>query len=67
MANPPSKQEIWEAIGKIKNGKAGGESGTLPEMLKAICDEKEILEMLLSLSIKCGRSVEFLQIGVMLY
>ena len=60
MANPPSKQEIWEAIGKIKNGKAGGESGNLPEMLKAICDEKEILEMLLSLSIKCGRSVEFL-------
>ena len=33
----------------MKNGKAGGESGILPEMLKAICDEKEILEMLLSL------------------
>ena len=31
-----------------KNGKAGGESGILPEMLKAICDAKEIMEMLLS-------------------
>ena len=49
LANPPSRQEIWEAVGKMKNGKAGGESGILPEMLKAICDEKEILEMLLSL------------------
>ena len=49
LANPPSKQEIWEAVGKLKNGKAGEESGIVPEMLKAFCDEKEILEMLLSL------------------
>ena len=36
-------------MGGCRNEKAGGESGILPEMLKAICDEKEILKMLLSL------------------
>ena len=46
FTNPPSKQEIWKAVGKIKNGKAGGESGILPEMLKAISDEKERLQRL---------------------
>ena len=49
LANPPSKQEIWEAVGKLKNGKAGGESGILPEMIKAICSDDDIMEMLLSL------------------
>ena len=37
LVNPPSKQEIWDAVRKMKNGEAGGESGILPEMLKAIC------------------------------
>ena len=46
LANPPSKQEIQEAIGKMKNGKAGAELGILPEMLKIICGENKALEML---------------------
>jgi len=48
LGNPPSKQEILEAVGKIKNGKAGGESGILPE--KAICRGSEIMEMLATLT-----------------
>ena len=45
LANQPSRQEIWEAVGKMKNGKAGGELGILPEMLKAVYDEKKIMKM----------------------
>ena len=35
LEEPPSKEELLRAILKIKNGKASGESGILPEMLKA--------------------------------
>ena len=34
------------AVGKLKNGKAGGESGILPEMVKAACCEPEFLDRL---------------------
>ena len=37
------------AIGKLRNGKAAGESGILPEMLKAVCREEEVMAMLLEL------------------
>ena len=37
----PSKEELVGAISKTKNGKASGESGILPEMLKLLA--KEIL------------------------
>ena len=37
------------AIGKLRNGKAAGESGILPEMLKAVSREEEVMTMLLEL------------------
>ena len=33
MAEPPSKEELLKAVGKLQNGKAGGCSGILPEMM----------------------------------
>ena len=40
MADLPSKEELSSALGKQKSGKAGGESGILPEMVKAACEEE---------------------------
>ena len=37
---------LWE---KLKNGKAGGELGILPEMVKAACCEPEFLDRLVRL------------------
>ena len=40
MSALPLEEEIWESIGKLKSGKAGGDSGILPEMVKsASCEE----------------------------
>ena len=41
--------ELIEAIGKLKNGKAGGVSGILPEMVKAAWCGSDFLELLLDL------------------
>lgn len=49
MADVPSREELEEAIGKLKNGKAGGSSGILPEMVKAASCEDEFLDVLLDL------------------
>ena len=49
MADLPSKEELSNALGKLKSGKVGGESGILPEMLKAACEEEEFMELLLKL------------------
>ena len=49
MAEPPTKEELVEAVGKLKSGKAGGSSGILPEMVKAACCEDEFLDLLLDL------------------
>ena len=38
-----------EAISKIKNGKAGGSSGILPEMVKVACQDPDFLDLLLDL------------------
>ena len=35
LAEVPTMDELTKAIGKLKNGKAGGASGILPEMVKA--------------------------------
>ena len=35
MSNPPSEEEIIEAIEKLKRNKAGGSNGILPELLKS--------------------------------
>ncbi len=32
MEDVPSEEELLCAVGKLKNGKAGGESGILPEI-----------------------------------
>ena len=35
LDSSPTQREIFKALGKLKNGKAAGTSGILPEMLKA--------------------------------
>ena len=52
LADVPSMEELIEAVNKLKNGKAGGASGILPEMIKAACCESDFLELLL------GRNVD---------
>ena len=49
LAEAPTMDELTDAIGKLKNGKAGGASGILPEMVKAACSEEEFLDLLLDL------------------
>ena len=49
MADLPSKEELSSVLGKLKSGKAGGESSILLEMLKAACEEEEFMELLLEL------------------
>ena len=34
LAEPPTEEEIMQAIGRLKCGRAGGKSGILPEMVK---------------------------------
>lgn len=49
IAEPPTKEELEETVGKLKNAKAGGTSNILPEMVKAACCEDEFLDLLLDL------------------
>ena len=49
LAEVPTMDKLTDAIGKLKNGKAGGASGILPEMVKAACCENDFLELLLNL------------------
>lgn len=49
MEDPPSMEEVLEAVGKLKVGKAGGRSGILPEMVKASCCCDEFPDSLLDL------------------
>ena len=49
MAEVPSEEEVMNAVGKLRNGKAGGESRILPEMVKAACCEEELVNKLLDL------------------
>jgi len=62
IATPPSEEELERAIGKLKCGKAGGESGILPEMVKAVCSEEGFMRMLKELY---GGRVKSQQIGGM--
>ena len=48
MTDLPTMEELIKAVDKLKNGKAGGSSGVLPEMLKAACCDCEFLDLLLS-------------------
>ena len=49
MTEVPSEEELMSAVGKMRNGKAGGESGIMPEMVKAACCDEEFLSKLLEL------------------
>ena len=50
MADTPSREKLERAIGKMKNGKAGGSSGIiLPEMVKAASCEDEFFDVMLDL------------------
>lgn len=49
MSDPPSEEELERAIVKLSSGKAGGESGILPEMVKAVCYEEAFMSSLVKL------------------
>ena len=50
LAELPSIEDLQKAISKIKNGKAGGSLGTLPEMVKIACQDSDIIRRLLKLT-----------------
>ena len=50
LTEPPSVEELERAIGKLRSGKAGGKSGILPEMVKAVCYEEAFMSSLLKLT-----------------
>ena len=52
MAELPSEEELLSAVGKMKRGKASGESGILPEMVRAACCEPDFM------SRACARCLE---------
>ena len=49
LAELPTMEELMKAIGKVKNGKAAGSSGILPEMIKEACSDVTFLELLLDM------------------
>lgn len=49
MAELPSLEELEEAVSKLKNGKSGGSSGVLLEMIKVACQDPDFLDLLLDL------------------
>ena len=50
LAELPSIEELRKSISKIENGKAGGSSGILPEMVKTACQDSDFMDRLLELS-----------------
>ena len=49
LAEQPTTTELTAAIGKLKNGRAGGASRILPEMVKAGCSEDDFLDVMMDL------------------
>ena len=49
LAELPSEDEVWNAVGKLRSGKAGGGSGILLEMVKVACSEEIFMSKLLEL------------------
>ena len=49
MDKLPSIEELYCAVDRIGNGKAAGETGILPEMVKVACCHGEFLNKLLEL------------------
>ena len=66
MAELSTEEELSNAIVKVKNRRAGSESSTLPEMVKAACIGYEFSKRLLDWCTMCGRRGVFQMIGVML-
>ena len=50
LTEPPSEEELELAVGKLRSGKAVGESGILPEMMKTVCYEEAFMSSLLKLT-----------------
>ena len=50
MADPPSSEELENAISKLRTGKAAGQSEILPEMVKAACGNADFFNHLLELA-----------------
>ena len=44
LAEIPSMEELVGAVGKLKNGKAGGGSEIWPEMLKVACQNPGLID-----------------------
>ena len=56
LAELTSMEELMGAVNKLKNGKAGGGSGILPEMVKSRCCREEFRALMLDLvHIQCAR------------
>ena len=66
MAWPPNDDELLDAVIKLRNWKAAGESGVLPEIMKAACCDGNFVEMLLELVTDVRQRVEFLQTAVLI-
>lgn len=49
LNEPPTEEELENAIGKLKSGKAAEDSCIVTEMLKAVCYEEEFMKCLLEL------------------
>ena len=49
MADLPSVEEMVEAVKGLRNGKAAGSNGILPEMLKVVCKVETFRSRLLDL------------------
>ena len=50
MADPPSSEELENAISKLRTGKAAGQSGILHEMVKTACGNADFFNHLLELA-----------------
>ena len=50
LANIPSQLKVTKALGNLKNGKAAGTSGILPEMLKAGRENRDFVGMITELA-----------------
>ena len=49
LERKPSMGELTGASNKLKNGKAGGNSNILPDVVKAACEEESFQDPLLDL------------------
>lgn len=66
LAEIPTMDELVKAIGKVKNGKAGGSSGILPEMIKEACNDTTFFELILDITQTAWKEVKYHRVGQML-